>query len=127
MVIKQTDTPCTIIPFGTNGDNFKNTQDRALKGNLRNKKQRNGRTKTMIRRLNVIRAGLISQLDHHIEWLRRASKISDRQPLINPVPALGLSQATRSPLIVDSRTTATVCPSRICITTSARLFQSADT
>lgn len=36
MEIKQTDTTYTIIPFGTNGDNFKNAQDRARKGSSGN-------------------------------------------------------------------------------------------
>ena len=36
MKIKQTDTTYTIIPFGTNGDNFKNAQDRARKGSSGN-------------------------------------------------------------------------------------------
>lgn len=31
MAIKQTDTSYTLVPFGTNGDNFKNAQDRARK------------------------------------------------------------------------------------------------
>jgi arylsulfatase A len=31
MAIKQTDTSYTIVPYGTNGDNFKNSQDKAAK------------------------------------------------------------------------------------------------
>ncbi len=31
MAIEQTDTSCTVVPFGTHGDNFKNAQDRARK------------------------------------------------------------------------------------------------
>ena len=40
MAIKQTDTSYTIVPFGTNGDNFKNAQDRAGKKTSGNKKRR---------------------------------------------------------------------------------------
>jgi arylsulfatase A len=39
MAIKQTDTSYTVVPFGTNGDSFKNAQDRARKGVPETKKE----------------------------------------------------------------------------------------